>query len=180
MGYLFQGKCRYRYVPYDLNGNMITDSRKTLEIQYNPLNLVQQVKKGGNVHANYTFLADGTKLRVREGNSMNGYEYIGSMVFRKSSAGLQLETVLFENGVIQVNRSGNNITRNVNYFLKDHLGSIRAIINGSGVVWKETIIILLAQDTQGVITLKQSLQVQWQGGANNRRFGLLGLRNANV
>ena len=119
---------------YDLNGNMITDSRKTLEIQYNPLNLVQQVKKGGNVHANYTFLADGTKLRVREGNSMNGYEYIGSMVFRKSSAGLQLETVLFENGVIQVNRSGNNITRNVNYFLKDHLGSIRAIINGSGVV----------------------------------------------
>ena len=65
---------------------------------------------------------------------MNGYEYIGSMVFRKSSAGLQLETVLFENGVIQVNRSGNNITSNVNYLLKDHLGSIRAIINGSGVV----------------------------------------------
>ena len=119
---------------YDLNGNMITDSRKALEIQYNTLNLVQQVKKGDNVHVNYTFLANGIKLYVRDGNNVNGYDYIGSMVFKKNSVGYQLETVLFEDGVIQVNRSGNNVTRSVNYFLKDHLGSIRAIINGSGVV----------------------------------------------
>ena len=118
---------------YDKNGNMINDSRRTLNLSYNVLNLLGEVKTGSTMKARYSYLADGTKLRVRDGGEANGFDYLGSLTYRKSSAGLQLESAHFGDGAIRVNVS-NSGQQEVNYFLTDHLGSVRVIVDGNGVV----------------------------------------------
>ncbi len=117
---------------YDKNGNMINDSRRALNFSYNVLNLLSEVKAGTAVKAKYSYLANGTKLRVRDAGS-NGFDYLGSLTYKSSSAGLQLETASFGSGVIRANVSAGDGTE-VNYFLMDHLGSVRVIVDGSGVV----------------------------------------------
>ena len=114
---------------YDKNGNMISDSRGALNLSYSVLNLLREVKAGGTVKARYGYLADGTKLRVRDAGD-NGFDYLGSLTYKSSSAGLQLESANFGNGVISFGTSG----QEVNYFLTDHLGSVRVIVDGGGVV----------------------------------------------
>ena len=117
---------------YDKNGNMINDSRKNLNLSYNILDLLSEVKFGNVAKVKYSYLSDGTKLQVRDDNN-NGFDYLGSLTYKNSSTGLQLESASVEGGVIRVNNT-NNGNIEVNYFLTDHLGSIRAIINGNGVV----------------------------------------------
>ena len=116
---------------YDANGNLQNDSRKSLNFSYNFLNLVSEVRTGGTVTAAYTWLADGTKLGVRNGSGSDGFEYVGSLIYRKSGGSLQLSEALFGNGVIRLNDNG---TQEVNYFLTDHLGSVRVIVDGAGTV----------------------------------------------
>ena len=38
----------------------------------------------------YDYLAAGTKLRVREKGDVNGFDYLVSLTYRKSGAGLKL------------------------------------------------------------------------------------------
>ena len=116
---------------YDANGNLLNDSRRSLIIDYNVLNLVSEVRTGGTVTAAYTWLADGTKLGVRTGSGSDGFEYVGSLIYRKSGGSLQLSEALFGEGVIRLNDNG---TQEVNYFLTDHLGSVRVIVDGAGTV----------------------------------------------
>ena len=116
---------------YDANGNLQNDSRKSLNFSYNFLNLVSEVRTGGTVTAAYTWLADGTKLGVRNGSGSDGFEYVGSLIYRKSGGSLQLSEALFGDGVIRLNDNG---TQEVNYFLTDHLGSVRVIVDGAGTV----------------------------------------------
>ena len=118
---------------YDKNGNMINDSRKALNLSYNVLNLLSEVKTGSTLKARYSYLADGTKLRVRSSGEVDGFDYLGSLTYKQSSAGLQLESANFGNGVIRANISISGGSE-VNYFLTDHLGSVRVIIDGNGVV----------------------------------------------
>ena len=101
---------------YDANGNLQNDSRKSLNFSYNFLNLVSEVRTGGTVTAAYTWLADGTKLGVRNGSGSDGFEYVGSLIYRKSGGSLQLSEALFGEGVIRLNDNG---TQEVNYFLTD-------------------------------------------------------------
>ena len=116
---------------YDANGNLQNDSRKSLNFSYNFLNLVSEVRTGGTVTAAYTWLADGTKLGVRNGSGSDGFEYAGSLIYRKSGGSLQLSEALFGDGVIRLNDNG---TQEVEYFLTDHLGSVRVIVDGAGTV----------------------------------------------
>ena len=109
-----------------MTGNMVTDSRKNLQFSYNFLNLLGEVKSGSTVKAKYTWLADGSKLRVRDAGT-TGFDYLGSLTYTSSSSGLALETAQFAGGVI---RSGNS--QEINYFITDHLGSVRAIVNTAG------------------------------------------------
>ena len=88
--------------------------------------MLLEVRSGSTVKAKYTWLADGSKLRVRN-NSTTGFDYLGSLTYTSSSSGLQLETAQFASGVI---RSGNS--QEINYFITDHLGSVRAIVNSAG------------------------------------------------
>ena len=76
---------------YDKNGNLTNDSRRALNLSYNVLNLLSEVKTvGGELKAKYDYLADGTKLRVRDKGDVNGFDYVGSLTYRKSGAGLLL------------------------------------------------------------------------------------------
>ena len=85
---------------YDKNGNMTNDNRRALNFGYNVLNLLSEVKTtGGELKAKYDYLADGTKLRVRNNGDVNGFDYLGSLTYRKSGAGLQLESASFGDGV---------------------------------------------------------------------------------
>lgn len=119
---------------YDKNGNMTNDSRRALDFGYNVLNLLSEVKTvGGELKAKYDYLADGTKLRVRDKGEVNGFDYLGSLTYRKSGAGLQLESASFGDGVIRSGAS-NGGQGEVNYFLTDHLGSVRVIVDGNGEV----------------------------------------------
>ena len=119
---------------YDKNGNLTNDSRRALNFGYNVLNLLSEVKTtGGELKAKYDYLADGTKLRVRDKGEVNGFDYLGSLTYRKSGAGLQLESASFGDGVIRPGAS-NGGQGEVNYFLTDHLGSVRVIVDGNGEV----------------------------------------------
>ena len=95
--------------------------------------------------AKYVYLADGTRLRVRDNGDVNGFDYLGSLTYRKSGAGLQLESANFGDGVIRPGDS-NSGQHEVNYFLTDHLGSVRVTI-------------LSVRDRRGVITRKWRLIV---------------------
>ncbi len=84
---------------YDANGNMIDDYRRGLQFKYNSLNLLGEVNDGGSMQAKYSWLADGTKLRVRDANG-NGFDYLGSLTYTSSRAGLSLESARFGGGII--------------------------------------------------------------------------------
>ena len=88
--------------------------------------MLDEVRSGSAVKAKYTWLADGSKLRVRDAGSA-GFDYLGSLTYTSNSSGLTLETAQFAGGVI---RSGNS--QEINYFLTDHLGSVRSIVNSAG------------------------------------------------
>ena len=110
---------------YDHNGNTTSDGLKNLQITYNILNLPQKVTQGGATKATYRWFADGSKSSVQD-NSGNGYYYIGSLIYNNSN----LESTDFSQGRITLGGG----TQTIHYHHRDHLGSVRAITNGSGTV----------------------------------------------
>ena len=116
---------------YDLNGNLVKDSRRRLEYGYNSLNLLEEVSMDGQPAVKYDWLADGTKLGVKDVEGKNGFVYVGSLIYRAAGKTLKLETAYFGDGVICQNDNG---TQDVNYFICDHLGSVRMIVDSAGTV----------------------------------------------
>ena len=96
-----------------------------LQITYNILNLPQKVPQGGTTKATYGWFSDGSKSSVQD-NSGNGYYYIGSLIYNNSN----LESTDFSQGRITLGGG----TQIIHYHHRDHLGSVRAITNGSGTV----------------------------------------------
>lgn len=116
---------------YDANGNLINDSRRSLIFGYNFLNLLNEVRRGNEPVAYYTWLADGTKLGVTDGSGTNGFEYVGSLIYRRTGSGLQLSEAQFGEGMIRIGEDGG---QEVDYFLTDHLGSVRVVVDSQGEV----------------------------------------------
>ena len=93
------------------------------------MNRVRKVKRNGTTLANYSYLADGTKVSVLDSLG-NGLLYLGSMVFNKTSDGTQLESIAWDGGRIVAEPDGWGGTNLVPYlYSTDHLGSIRAVRN---------------------------------------------------
>ncbi len=103
-----------------------------MNYEYNVLNLLSSVKTGTTLKASYTYLADGTKLRVADASG-NGFYYLGSLTYVKNSAGIQLEGATTASGRILV-AAGSRVGTEIRYFLTDHLGSVRSIVDQSGTV----------------------------------------------
>lgn len=110
---------------YDIYGNMLTDSRKALNLQYNFLNLLTSVTKNGIEIARYEYASDGTKLSV-SGTDGQGYEYYGSSVYRRNGSSLTFESAGFNEGRI--------LPGGVYYYVKDPLGNVRAVLDQAGSV----------------------------------------------
>lgn len=79
--------------------------------------------------ATYQYMANGTKLSVRNGNGNTGYDYDGSFVYTVTDNTLTLEAAHFAGGQLKAN--------GVNYTLTDHLGSVRSIVDANGVVQEQ-------------------------------------------
>ena len=129
LSFAYAGNRRTSY-EYDANGNVTSDATNSLQSSYNLLNLPAQTKTGSTVKANHTYLSDGAKASVLNASGM-GYDYNGSFTYSHASNGSRsLESVAFSGG--RIRKSGSSYY--VDYYVTDHLGSVRAIVNASGSV----------------------------------------------
>ena len=113
---------------YDVNGNLTKDLNKGItDIQYNVLNLPSTVSFSDGSTITYTYGADGTKLRTvhKIGSTTTTTDYCGNVIYENGTQKL----LLTEEGYI--NLAG---TQQYHYYLKDHQGNNRVVINQSGTV----------------------------------------------
>lgn len=108
---------------YDQNGNLTEDPENYLNIFYNFLNLPKEVYPMNEVSYRTSYLADGTKYSTGEYEN-NGITFRGSLVYQHYNETLECcEGAMFGGGYI-----ANDGTR---YYLTDHLGSNRVVVNAS-------------------------------------------------
>ena len=112
---------------YDANGNLTKDLNKGIvDIQYNCLNLPSKVTFGDGSTVAYTYAADGTKLRTvhKIGNTTTTTDYCGDVIYEN---GVQ-KLLLTEEGYVTLSDN------KYHYYLQDHQGNNRVVINQSGTV----------------------------------------------
>ena len=111
---------------YD-NGDLTQDLNKGIEdIQYNSLNLPRLVKFKDQSTITYTYAADGTKLRVEHkiGSSTTRTTYCSNVIYEGGTA----KCLLTEEGYVSLD------DREYHYYLKDHQGNNRVLVNKNGGV----------------------------------------------
>ena len=108
---------------HDSFARMTTDAEAGLTIAYNVLDLPERISQGTTLKVKYTYLADGTKVSALDASG-SGLVYRGPFTYRKSSGG----TLTFESAPFDSGRLTEAGTR---YHVTDHLGSVRAVINGN-------------------------------------------------
>lgn len=112
---------------YDANGNLTKDLNKNItDIQYNFLNLPDTVTFSDGSTISYLYSADGVKLRTihKIGSTTTTTYYCNNVVYEN---GVQ-KLLLTEEGYLSLNDS------KYHYYLKDHQGNNRVVINQNGNV----------------------------------------------
>ena len=112
---------------YDANGNLTKDLNKNItDIQYNFLNLPETVTFSDGSTISYLYSADGVKLRTihKIGSTTTTTYYCNNVVYEN---GIQ-KLLLTEEGYISLNDN------KYHYYLKDHQGNNRVVINHNGNV----------------------------------------------
>ncbi len=127
----------YSAFAYDANGNTTHDGRTGQDLVWNALNLLSgaTVTEGGvtSTLATYTWLADGTKYSTERPDG-SGYVYKGELIYTKAPGGaLTLDCVLTTGGRIVAERDADGTLSgySVRHHIRDHLGSVRAVTDGS-------------------------------------------------
>ena len=98
------------------------------DFAYNSLNLLEKAVRNDTIVAKYSYLADGTKLTGMTGDGC-GFSYRGSFTYRtdeSSQPDRVFESTPFGGGRIVGTVDDETEVR---YFLTDHLGSVRAVVN---------------------------------------------------
>ena len=111
---------------YDANGNLTKDLNKNIsEIQYNCLNLPRKVTFTDGSTIEYTYAADGTKLKVvhKIGSMTTTTDYCGNVIYEN---GVQ-KLLLTEAGYLTLADS------KYHYYLQDHQGNNRVVIDQNGI-----------------------------------------------
>ena len=121
---------------HDANGNTTSDGRAGLTFTYNILNLPETVTSGNTQTATYHWLADGTKYRVEDASG-NGVIYAGDLTYAVTVSGGNTTYALESaeasvDGTARFLKNGTSMTPY--YTIRDHLGSVRTIVNASGSV----------------------------------------------
>ena len=112
---------------YDNNGNLKSDLNKGISnITYNCLNLPLSMTFSNGSTIAYTYDANGRKLRTvhNVGGTTTTTDYAGNVIYEN---GVQ-KKLLTEEGYVDLT-SGTYY-----YYLKDHQGNNRVVVNGSGAV----------------------------------------------
>ena len=107
---------------HDTRGRMTYDGQSGATIDYNYLNLPRKVTAGSGVLAKYSYLADGSKSKAENGSGV-GLVYRGSLIYKKAANG----TLTFDGAGIP---EGRLLSGGVRYYVTDHLGSVKAVVNG--------------------------------------------------
>ena len=118
---------------YDAAGNMLYDAHAGLNIRYNHLNLIEKVQRGDAIVAKYCYLSDGTKFSAQDAAGHTFY-YLGSLEYRKQGNALALYGGRFDGGRFVSSETASGTTSRSMYFITDHLGSVRVVLNAEGEV----------------------------------------------
>ena len=118
---------------------MTNDGRKGLVISYNVLNLPSGVVTTASGSLTYNYLSDGTKVSAikSDGTKVSaiksdgtGERYIGSFVYSVPASGSEtLESAAWDEGRINFTKSGSTYTKTDLWFVKDHVGNVRTVMN---------------------------------------------------
>ena len=114
---------------YDNNGNLTKDSNKGItNIAYNSLSLPSTVTFSDGSTITYSYAANGMKLRTVHtiSGTTTTKDYCANVVYEN---GVQ-KLLLTEEGYVDLSAS----TLTYYYYLKDHQGNNRVVINSSGTV----------------------------------------------
>lgn len=120
---LFMG---YIFVTRELDAEIIEAG---LQMSYNLCNLPKQITAANGTSVKYSYFADGTKFKAVDAAG-NGFVYTGSLRWSVENGVLTLESIAISGG--RAVYSGNNWA--ANYYICDHLGSVRAVTDAEGEV----------------------------------------------
>jgi hypothetical protein len=121
---------------YDGNGNATKDANRNIGtngIVYSVHNLVQQVTITGGATLTYIYDVIGAKLRMANTNGAVNTKYTGPFEYNQ---GNYLTRIATEEGQIFVTNNGNDFA--FEYYLQDHLGNTRMVMNEPGTPTQET------------------------------------------
>ena len=115
---------------YDADGNMTFDGRTGMSLTWNDLGLVEKVSLNDTDLVNYSYLADGTKVSALDGDG-DGLLYLGSLIYRKTGSNISLESAGFAGGRFVARETSPGVSSMVPMIhVTDHLGSVRAVVDG--------------------------------------------------
>ncbi len=117
------------YPTYDERGNMTQNVEAGLQISYNLCNLPTQITTVNGKTVKYTYFADGTKFKTVDATG-NIFVYTGSLRWSVENGALVPESIAITGGraVFADNSWATN------YYITDHLGSVRAVTDAQGEV----------------------------------------------
>lgn len=108
---------------HDVRGRMTDDGMAETEMNYNLLDLPRSIVNNNTTLVKYSYLVDGMKTSALKSNG-TGLAYRGGMVFLRAADGaLSFESAPFT--------AGRMTADGIRYHVTDHLGSVRAVLNGS-------------------------------------------------
>ena len=108
---------------HDSFARMTADAEAGLSVTYNAFDLPERISQGTALKAKYSYMANGTKVSTLDASGA-GLVYRGPFTYRRSSGG----TLTFESAPFERGRLTGDGAR---YHVTDHLGSVRAVIDGS-------------------------------------------------
>jgi RHS repeat-associated protein len=116
---------------YDDNGNMTTDGNRSAAITYNYLNLPRTVTMNGKTQV-YDYDAAGAKHKYVADTLTLKYE--GPFEYRQVGANNILYRVSLSEGQAKLK----NGLAKFEYYLKDHLGNVRVVVDQLGAIKQQT------------------------------------------
>ena len=111
---------------YDQNGNITSDGRRGVTINYNILNFPEQII-AGDQQVSYIYSAAGEKLATNANGSLTYYRSV--MVYGNDN---KLLYILTPEGTVSRTEGSAGTSYTYNYFKKDQIGSTRAVLSAVG------------------------------------------------
>lgn len=114
---------------YNANGALTKDLNKGIsKIKYDVLDNLSCITFNNGFKTKYVYDAGGSKLRtIHEALTTNTTDYIGDFIFEDG----KLSKYQFEGGYCSFD---SNLNPTYHYYEKDHLGSIRMVVNENGTI----------------------------------------------